>query len=94
MKVSSRAVGALLAAAVSAGAAAAADAPRTFTLTTKSEAAREQFREMQKMVESFQGGPPTARGPRTCRPCALSPRSARSRWRSAFPPVGRRADVG
>ena len=60
MTVSTRAMGALLAAAVSAGAAPAADAPRTFTLTTKSEAAREQFREMQKMVESFQGGPPTA----------------------------------
>ncbi len=59
--MTSRTIGALLAAAVSAGAAAhAADAPRTFTLTTKSEAARAQFRDMQKMVESFQGGPPTA----------------------------------
>jgi tetratricopeptide (TPR) repeat protein len=43
-----------------AGAVTAADAPRTFTLTTKSEAAREQLRDLQKRIESFQGGAPAA----------------------------------
>jgi tetratricopeptide (TPR) repeat protein len=35
-------------------------AARTFTLTTKSDAARDQLREIQHMVETFQGGPPVA----------------------------------
>jgi tetratricopeptide (TPR) repeat protein len=35
-------------------------ASRMLTLTTKSEAARQQLRELQQMVESFQGGPPVA----------------------------------
>ena len=38
----------------------AAETPRTFTLTTRSDAAREQLRELQKRVESFQGGLPAA----------------------------------
>ena len=37
-----------------------ASTARTFTLTTKSEAARAQLRELQHMVETFQGGPPVA----------------------------------
>jgi tetratricopeptide (TPR) repeat protein len=45
-------------AAASAGS--AAETPRTFTLTTKSDAARAQLRELQDKVESFQGGPPAA----------------------------------
>ena len=40
--------------------ASAAETPRTFTLSTKSEAAREQLRDVQKRIESFQGGAPTA----------------------------------
>lgn len=35
-------------------------ASRMLTLTTKSEAARRQLRELQAMVESFRGGPPVA----------------------------------
>ena len=49
-----------VAAALAAPFASAEDAKRTLTLTTKSEAARDQFREMQRMVESFQGGAPAA----------------------------------
>jgi tetratricopeptide (TPR) repeat protein len=37
-----------------------AETPRTFTLTTKSDAARAQLRELQDKVESFQGGAPAA----------------------------------
>src|SRR5687768_15372465 len=55
---------ALFALAVSAAFAAsalpAAETPRTFTLTTKSEAARAKLRDLQDKVESFQGGPPAA----------------------------------
>ncbi len=43
----------------------AAETPRTFTLTTKSDAAREKLRELQDRVESFQGGPPAAAMART-----------------------------
>ena len=57
----SRAIGALAGAAIAvATAAAAADAPRMLTLTTKSEAAKKQLRELQDMVETFQGGVPVA----------------------------------
>jgi tetratricopeptide (TPR) repeat protein len=47
-----------VAAAVGVPAAKAAETPRTFTFTTKSEAARTKLREVQDRVESFQGGPP------------------------------------
>lgn len=50
-----------LAAAVgAAGSLSAAEPPRAFTLTTKSEAARGQLRELQTRVESYQGGAPAA----------------------------------
>jgi len=48
-----------------AGALSAAETPRSFTLTTKSDAAREKLRELQDRVESFQGGPPAASMART-----------------------------
>lgn len=54
-----------VAAAVGAAALSAAETPRTFTLTTKSDAARAQLRELQDKVESFQGGPPAAAMART-----------------------------
>jgi tetratricopeptide (TPR) repeat protein len=38
----------------------AAETPRTFTFTTKSDAARAKLREVQDRVESFQGGAPAA----------------------------------
>jgi tetratricopeptide (TPR) repeat protein len=49
-----------VAAAIGATGASAADTPRTFTLTTKSDAARAQLRELQDKIESFQGGAPAA----------------------------------
>ena len=56
-----RMVALTVAAAVAAASAlSAAEAPRTFTLTTKSDAARAKLRELQDRVESFQGGPPAA----------------------------------
>jgi tetratricopeptide (TPR) repeat protein len=51
----------IVAAAVGAASALSApETPRTLTLTTKSDAAREKLRELQDKVESFQGGPPAA----------------------------------
>jgi tetratricopeptide (TPR) repeat protein len=57
-----RAAAALLAGAVLAAAGArAADAPlRSFILTTKSEPAKQQLRQLQNRLESFQGGAPAA----------------------------------
>lgn len=53
--------GAALAVALGAGpAAAAADAPRQFTLTSKSEEAKKLLRELQMRVERFQGGAASA----------------------------------
>src|SRR5687768_10864724 len=49
-----------VAAAFGANALTAADTPRTFTFTTKSEAASAKLRELQDRVESFQGGAPAA----------------------------------
>ena len=49
-----------LAAAVGASALSAAQTPRTFTFTTRSDVARAKLREVQDKVESFQGGAPAA----------------------------------
>ena len=54
--VAAFAMTALVGALPGAGAAEKAKAARTFTLTTKSEPARQQLRELQTMVEFFQGG--------------------------------------
>lgn len=51
---------AVAAAVGAASALSAAEPPRTFTLTTKSDPARAKLRELQDRVESFQGGAPAA----------------------------------
>jgi tetratricopeptide (TPR) repeat protein len=48
----------MAAATFGAAALSSAETPRAFTLTTKSEAARGQLRDLQKRIESYQGGAP------------------------------------